>query len=637
MVDTPHNEEKEALQQAIATAAVYRGVTLCLPQITRTGSWVTRGDATVIGPGYTVTCLPSKEVKALIDASLDPITPPPVDVPPADPAPVIDVPPTSPQDRTPPTFTAIDLHWRDKTAAERVDVEITLDDGTALAVSDADVGVTRMGDVLVLTRYADCVVIENPWPASTQNLAGNMKVTVDGAVVFDDRARFDLRTGTRPIRTGLAQFTPGDIRDQIGKLLANYADPGSFKDMMPKDDGKRYGINGRGPMTYDAMGTTGGRNEIGLIPGGDLAYAIRGEQWPLARLGADHARCYPIHMRDPATGLPLDPTQWPTASTLHAHLGYKYGPKGTNPVVADSASPLVPDTAHQPHYGIVPFLATGSDFDAEELLFWASYQGTWNNAAYRQYEKAIVSGSQTRGIAWGIASYGYAAKLLDGRHPQAASYRQALRNTADAYWIQRFAPGKPQNNIFGVFPEVAYRDTQGRYRGVAPWQNHFLASALNLLVQFGFAEFTAWRDYSAAFPVQLARSACYQAMSLYNWSVIDPDLYTSRSAAEAGTSQWYRTWDAALSDSLAHSAPGEVGKPCGQLSLSAPIGFVSDGRGPATSFAANLQPALAAAVDAGIEGAGEVWATFLKWRGPGGEIDYTTGAQFDIVPLHARA
>lgn len=59
MTDAQHSEEKEALEDAIGRTAIYRGVALCVPSITRVGGWVTHDDGSVTGPNYTVTCAPS--------------------------------------------------------------------------------------------------------------------------------------------------------------------------------------------------------------------------------------------------------------------------------------------------------------------------------------------------------------------------------------------------------------------------------------------------------------------------------------------------------------------------------------------------------------------------------------------------
>lgn len=541
-------------------------------------------------------------------------------------------------------FTGADLHWRDIESTQNVEITLTLTDKSVLTFQNGPVGATPFTTQsgaphshLVVVRYVDGVVIENPWVDSTQNFSGHLTVVVDGTTVFDqDNVNFYLHCGTAIIRTGFKQFTPVDIRNQVGKLLPNYNNPGTFHSFAPVD----LGINGRGYCTYQAMGSTGGRQEIGLIPGSDLAYAIRGEQWQAARDGSDHFRGCAACVRDPNTGLPLDPSIWPTVSLLEAHLGYVYGAHGSNPVTVMSGSPVTPDPAHQPHFGVVPFLATGSDFDMETLLFWASYQGIWNNAAYRQYENFIVSDTQTRGMAWGIATFGYAAKLLAGRHPQAQVYRDALTRTATYYWTEQLAPGMPQNNMFGVFPELPYEDAQGHCRATATWQNAFLASALHLMVQYGFDEFKDWRDSSAALPVNIAQNMCYQLMSIYCLAVVDPVKYKSDSQALAG-GEYYTSWNGVMNDSMANKYNDEndyggngtspqIGTLCGKLTFNSTVGGLFGSSGSFISFAANIQPAIAAAVDAGIPGATDAWTKFQQWSG---HIDYTYGAEFNIVPV----
>lgn len=102
MTDTNHNEEKEALETALNHTAIYRGIQLCTVAITRADDWLAHDDGTVTGPGYTTAVAPSPEVKALIDASLDPA--PPIGPPPSPPTPA-DPPPPPPVDVPPPDDT----------------------------------------------------------------------------------------------------------------------------------------------------------------------------------------------------------------------------------------------------------------------------------------------------------------------------------------------------------------------------------------------------------------------------------------------------------------------------------------------------------------------------------------------------
>src|SRR5699024_5912977 len=152
------------------------------------------------------------------------------------------------------------------------------------------------------------------------------------------------------------------------------------------------------------------------------------------------------------------------------------------PVASLSTCPYTPDNAHQTHFAVVPYLSTQSDFDMEEIAFWTSYEVVWNNPSYHGYERCLAVG-QCRGVAWQINQFGYAAELLPDTHPMKAHFREALKNTAEYWWTDRHAPGKPMHNPFGIWAgRVRYGALDGGYRAIPPWQNHYLAPVLHLLV-----------------------------------------------------------------------------------------------------------------------------------------------------------
>jgi hypothetical protein len=294
---------------------------------------------------------------------------------------------------------------------------------------------------------------------------------------------------------------------------------------------------------------------------------------------------------------------------------------------------------HQTHSGVIPYLATGSDFDLEEMLSWSAYQaGVGGNANSRQFEQCIAGGPP-RQIAWVLCQLGYAAKLLPDAHPYKAVYRQILRNNAAKLWTNYLAPGMPGNNAFGIYPNVEYvvnKPVAAQKRGVALWQNQFLGSELGLLVQYGFDEFTAWRDFSLGFTVGVMQNTCWQMGSVYQWHVVDPAKY-GNGADRNNPATWYTTWDACYRDTMTNISAEyatQIDVPCGSKVLDNVTGEMAGAAASNTSIPSNAQPALAMAVDAGIPGAQAAWDVFIAHNG---NPHYVGGNQYNIVPRTTAA
>jgi hypothetical protein len=572
------------------------------------------------------------------DKPADPplVADPPIKAPPV----VVDPPVASGPAPAPAAIKAwspAELGWVDQApSANRVDVDVVLTDGTHLSLYDAPLGVSplkladgSLHDHLTVVRHRDAVKVENSWMRGTQNFVGSLNVQIDNALVFNQSSvRFDLGCATTPIRTGLPQYPPKPVDKS---LIPNYGG-GATKQLLRV--GKDFGINGLGFDTTAGMGQGGGRIDIGILPGQSLAYAINGLYFEDLQDFEDHAAVWPVHYRDEATGQPVDPTVQVVASVLPAHLGYKYT-RGVNPITGKTASPNVPNVAHLTHHAVVGYLATGSDLYAEELAFWASYAIISQNAFMRGYELCIIEkNSATRHVAWGLTMQIFAARILPESYPMKAAASTSVTNTRIHWWDEQYAPGKPCNNIFGFMLCVAYNGKDGTL-GMSPWMEHFLTSALYLGVRLGYEELRPWAEFSASFAVgAITGGMCSQLANNYNLFVCDPAKFTNRADAEASSAQLVGSWadiDARTRWNEVQGGDAEYAKPCGQMKLlyAAEPGTLYGANGSPESFVANMQPALAAAVDLGIPNAVEAWAKFNAMAPAG---DYSAHAQFNIVP-----
>ena len=173
--------------------------------------------------------------------------------------------------------------------------------------------------------------------------------------------------------------------------------------------------------------------------------------------------------------------------------------------------------------------------------------------------------------------------------------------------------------------------------GIAPWMDDFLTSGAGHAADLGFTEAARLLLWKAKFPVNrmVGAGVCYINAAPYAMQVRDrhdtPFYETPAEAyqktALSGGSQW-------LSSAM-------VGLECNSQAYldvlnsirplpSEPyvLGEMAAYRGN-TSYVANMQPALAYAVDSGYPGALEAWNLFKNRANP---ADYSVGNQFDIWP-----
>lgn len=594
------------------------------------------------------------------------IEPPPTDTTPTEPPPDGALAPTGPDPTTAVrAFSGAELHWRDTESTDVVDVHIQLDptaeqvtwdskgnrvvtavtlpsDQLSLSLPDAPIGVTPLKfddgtdhPDLAVCRYKDGVLAENPWPDTRLNYSGTLTVTVNGVQVFQQTGvKFWIRSRTCPIRAGLPQYTP--IKPDPSKL-PNYGNPGPLKEPTPggqstAGDIPRMDINGLGYELYCAMGSTGGRRELAIIPGWDLPWALQGAYWQACRNANDHSAVHQVHVRSPLTGMIMNPAEWSDATVLEQYLKTPNFMSGhVNPIAGMSTCPYTPNVAHQTHFAIVPYLSTQSDFDLEEMLAWACYDAIEGNPSYRQFDKCIVTGAP-RAKAWALMQWFFTAALLPEEHPYKAVYTQVAQNNHDYWWLQRYAPGMPNNNPFGIDLDIAYMDANKVKRGIAGWQNHYLGPVLHHGVKLGFTDFAAWRDFSCSFAVNAMAQMCYQLGTVYTTWVVDPAKAGNPQLTVA--QQLWTTWDQVKADTIATAYDGKIadqaGVPCGQMKINSfAVGQMSGATGGTQSYPAMIQPALAAAIDAGLPNAQAVWDKLMQFCG---NIDFTASNEMNIVP-----
>lgn len=407
---------------------------------------------------------------------------------------------------------------------------------------------------------------------------------------------------------------------------------------------------GRGRFAA-SFGTTGGRPELGLAPDSYAAAILsmdkRAKDMMLA--SADVAGSWPAHRRDtsagPANGRPIDILHWPRSTLGGTPLdslnkltgGYEKFPAIT------STSNLSPDTSHQAAFAYIPYLLTGDFYYLEELHFWGNYCLYTFNPGYRMGEQGLVKNDQVRGQGWTLRTLAEAAYITPDQHPSKAAFK---------YWVDcnfawynanyTDAPATPGiktasydpafNNSLGLIangPFGAYDVAGGVDNGMAPWMDDFFTSAVGHAAELGFTEAARLLKWKAKF--QIGR------MVAPGYDYIDAAVYALK-VRDTATSPLYQT----LRECHAKTFPDMVDLPFGSQARldsmnarrelpSSPFVLNEMPRYASipTGYPSNLQPALAMAVDSGLEGGSQAWSLF---ENRAVKPNYGTAPQFAIVP-----
>ncbi len=354
------------------------------------------------------------------------------------------------------------------------------------------------------------------------------------------------------------------------------------------------------------MPETGAHDDIGPLPRFSALYLLSGDAGALQNVLANGMAggSYPVHYRDKTKGLPVSLDDYPYM-TLLGNSGDTRNPATGKleefPAVTNGLDTLIPDDAHQPSIAYLPYLITGDYFFLEELQFWANWNVILANPYYRDFEKGLLKWSQVRGQAWSLRTLGHAAYITPDTHPMKAYFVGKVKNNLD--WYTRHIDSAMVNKLgwLDAGGAVAYSPN-----GIAPWQDDFFTWATGHLVALGFSDAKHLAEWKSKFVVGRLTDPgyCWLDAPAYNLQI-----------GPADKSSYYATF----TNLYQANFPG-----------AACAGTVMTGYPEvATGFGANMQPALAAAVDAGIPKANAAWVQYQA-RNP--KQDYTASPQFAVVP-----
>jgi hypothetical protein len=280
-------------------------------------------------------------------------------------------------------------------------------------------------------------------------------------------------------------------------------------DIPDSANGPNYDILGPGALN-PYMPSHGGRPEIAPYPDWAARYIVHrdADRAQFVRISGDLAGSWPVHLREPAEGpyagigtgrmVSIDerPNFW-----LDSRAEPGDRPAGD----LGARGPLEPDNAHQPSLAYVPYLISGDRYYADEMAFWANYVllVTFQDATYngRGGALGLLYGNEVRGIAWGLRNLADAAAYLPDAEPAKWYFAEKVDN--NLRWLDSYADShqtpcgtlwedkRPENHELA--PKV----------WIAPWEQNYLAWAIDHANRLGFAGGERHRDHIAQFQLAL--------------------------------------------------------------------------------------------------------------------------------------
>ncbi len=480
------------------------------------------------------------------------------------------------------------------------------------------------------------IVVENNWAyePGPRNFTYDVEIEVGGETVYSKKELTHLHHARWRTLAWTGAAPAVHLRHDTDYLIDTRAIPnydrtllvpdGALARLAAKWEGPRSEPMGVG-VAAPAMPNTGGRNDIGLLPGWAAMYLLSMDaRAKEATLGtADRAGSWSAHYRDKRTGLPVSLIDYPYM-TLLGSPGDTRNPKTGKQEAFPRCprdvckTPYKADSAHQPAFAYLPYLVTGDYYYLEELQFWAMWNVFSTNPGYRKNVEGLLATHQVRGQAWSLRTLGEAAYITPDRHPLKNDFNAILKS--NLAWYNATYSNNPSANGLGVIDNrqaVIYKSKTA----VAPWQDDFFTQAVGHLAELGFKDAQPLLKWKAKFPIarMVGEGACWVDAASYTITVRDsPAAPTYDSMAQA----WKRT-----------VGPEVAALPCGGAEHAAATkrkpGDMGGYASTAMGFPSNLQPALAYAADVGGAAGKKAWERFMSRSA---KPDYGPAPQFAIVP-----
>ncbi|WP_163833883.1 RIFT barrel domain-containing protein [Spartinivicinus ruber] len=495
------------------------------------------------------------------------------------------------------------------------------------------------------------VVVENTYAyqPNPRNYTYNVKLTSQGKTLFQQNAvehyhharwkRDVILKGNDPLHIvfnknylmntkALPLYDPSIQIDEatISSLYQNYQ--------------AKSQLMNRGTVT-SPMATTGGRIDIGPLPGWAAGYLIsQDKRLKNVTLGnASQAGAWSIHYRDKQTGQIVRIDKKPYAGLKGNPADFinrETGKSEAFPKCDPCTNPHQPDSAHQPAFAYLPYLFTGNYYDFEELMFWANYNLLNSHPWYRRKEQGIFRNLQVRAEAWSLRTLGQVAYISPDKSPVKQYFQQVLDNNLS--YLENIYINKAESDREGKETLIdnfgirtgSYALVYNNKTGLAPWMDDFHTWSLGFLKELGFSKAEKILDKRAKFSIErmLNSGFCWNFASSYSLNLRDKtsneQFAVYRSFAEA----FSKTVNIDLQKMPCNSQQ-MINYYNQQQNKSLKPGHMVGYAYSTVGFPAHLQIALAVAADSNYPNAMKAWDTFTKRSA---KPDYSKGPQLALVP-----
>jgi len=238
----------------------------------------------------------------------------------------------------------------------------------------------------------------------------------------------------------------------------------------------------------------------------------------------------------------------------------------------------------------------------------------------RNYGAGLATWAQLRGQAWILRTLGETAYITPDNHIYKQYFTEKLDNNLT--WYNNKYTNNPNSNSLGI---IASGFALNNGPNILPWQDDFFTWNTGHLAEMGFTKAANLRTWKSKFPIgrMTGPGYCWIFGSLMPLQVRNDNA----SPIYSNFSQVYQA--SVESQYLSMACAGQEMANALGLILGSMVGYPSS----PTGYPANLQPALAAAVDSGSENALEAWMIFEgRSVKPANSKSYDRYPNYAIVP-----
>jgi len=484
------------------------------------------------------------------------------------------------------------------------------------------------------------ITVENNWAyePNPSNLTYDVAVYLDGQKAYEKLGvtHYHHSRWHKVFSVGLADkanikfdlpymIKTGAIPNYDRSVVITQANIDSWKSQYAKANVDIMGLG----LVFPYMPNVGGRPDIGILPGWTATYLLTQDKDMKGMVlnSGDEAGSFSMHYRDKNTDRPLRLIDWPWAG-WGGNLGDSKNPatgkyERFTDCVNSCSSPYTFETAHVPSLSFVPYMITGDYYYLEEMEFYMMASAYHMNPWYRGTPPSdgLFVNNQIRQQAWELRGYAEGAFLIPDNDTLKSEATRILSKNLE--WYNAQYANNPAANKLSIFVH-SYAFNEEDKRMYKDWQGDFFTAAIGRAVELGFTDAVPMLKWKAKGPVDrmIAPGFCWITATPYYFQVRD------------GVTSDYPIYDS-WAKVYQQSQPDNVrATTCGSAEMAVALGMPKAGMmigNDATNsgYPANMQAALAYAVNSGIPGATDAWNKFISRPVV---MPYSSGPQFAIVP-----